>query len=308
MSRPSLLRRAAAAALGTSPHSTRATAVTPAVELRLARRAAAAVIGIRSYQPAGQPAAGPAHPAGSSSAASRVWEVRRPTGDVTRRLTAKAPPQGEKGTPPGHRPSHPSPRSDPWVTVAFDPASPVVIGTAGTPARQHQRRPRHGLALAAMAAVLAIAFTAFGYQLRPFIHQQSPSHSVGGDDPSPSPIVSGDVPDAYLGSWTTTITNAVGKNTRSLVIKQGRIGDEVLILVADGPTGGDTYHCVFAAELAAVPSGGGRLELGPSTVTSGTPATSCSPGGPSTLVLKDDNTLRRTSETSGEPLTYTRTR
>ncbi|MER5381771.1 hypothetical protein ABT040_16030 [Streptomyces sp. NPDC002688] len=158
-----------------------------------------------------------------------------------------------------------------------------------------------------MAAILAIAFTAFGYQLRPFIHQQSPSHSVGDDDPSPSPsaVVSGDVPEAYLGSWSTTISNATGKNTRSLVVKQGRIGDDVLILVADGPVESGTYHCVFTAPLAAV-SSGGQLKLGPSTVTSGIPLSSCSPGGPSTLTLESGNTLRRINSKTKDTLTYTR--
>lgn len=296
MSRSSLLRRGAAATLGATSHPTRTTVLTPALELRLTRRVAAAVLGIRSYQPAGTP-----------SKTSRLWEVRRPTDDALRLSTVKAPtPQAEKDTATSHQPPHHSkPRPDPTsrVTVISDPASPVVIGTNRTPPHQRQHRPRHTLALVAMAAVLAIAFTAFGYQLRPIIHVE-PSHSVGSNEPSPTPIVSGDVPEAYLGSWTVTISNAVGKNTRSLVIKQGRIGDDVLILVADGPTTGDTYHCVFTAPLSAAPSGG-RLELGPSTVTSGTPAASCSPGGSSTLTLTSGNALRRTTD-SGETLTYTR--
>ncbi|MGW3667424.1 hypothetical protein [Streptomyces sp. NPDC005141] len=310
MSRPSLLRRAAAAALGTTAHPTRTTTLTPALELRLARRAAAAVIGIRSYRLAGRvEAAGPSHPAGNSPRQPRVWEVRRPTDSTSRRSILTAPPpQAEKSTATVPGPTHhDSPRPDPsdWLTIVLDHASPVVIGTSDTPAQQH--RPRHTLALAAMAAVLAIAFTAFGYQLRPLVHRQTPSHSVGSNTPSPTPVVNGDVPEGYLGSWTTTITNTTGENTRSLVIKQGNIGDDVLILVADGPTSNDTYHCVFTAPLAAVPSGGSRLELGPSTVTSGIPAASCTPGGTSTLSLKSGNSLRRTTD-SGEALTYTRTR
>ncbi|MFF5303662.1 hypothetical protein ACFY5F_30335 [Streptomyces sp. NPDC013161] len=184
-----------------------------------------------------------------------------------------------------------------------------VIEPDGTSARQRQRGPRHALALAAVAAVLAIAFTAFGYQLRPFIHQQFPSHSVGGDAPahspsaSPSVVVSGDVPTAYLGSWRTTISNVTGKNTRSLVVKQGRIGDDVVILVADGPG----YHCVFTASLAAVVNGGRQLAFGPSNVTSGVPLSSCNPGSTTTVTLLDSgNTLRRTSLETRESLTYTR--
>ncbi|WP_432173457.1 hypothetical protein [Streptomyces sp. Tue6028] len=300
MSRPSLLRRAAAATLGATSHPTRTTVLTPALELSLARRIAAAVIGVRSYQAAG-----------TSPEPSRRWEVRRPADEAPRLTTAKArTPQPEKGTAPGDRPPHqrgPRPDRSARATVIFDPASPVVIGTSGTPSHQREHRPRHTLALAAVAAVLAIAFTAFGYQLRPLLHQQTPSHSVGGDDPTPTPVVSGVVPEAYLGSWTATITNAGGENTRSLVIKQGRVGDDVLILVADGPTTGDSYHCVFTAPLSAAPSGGDRLELGPSTLTSGTPAAACSPGKASTLTLTSDKRLRRTSD-NGDTITYTRSR
>ncbi|MGA5454839.1 hypothetical protein ACPCVO_50685 [Streptomyces umbrinus] len=187
----------------------------------------------------------------------------------------------------------------------------MTIGPSGTPAHQHQRETRHVLALAAMAAVLAISFTTLGYQLRPFIHQQFSAHSVG-DDPSPSPspspsaVSSGDVPQAYLGSWSATLSNDTGTNTRSLVIKQGRIGDDVLTLVADGPAESGTYHCVFTAPLDAVPNDGGRLKLGPSTVTSGVPMSSCSPGGTSTLTLTSGSALRRVNLETGDSLTYTR--
>ncbi|MET8081210.1 serine-threonine protein kinase [Streptomyces sp. NPDC005303] len=163
-----------------------------------------------------------------------------------------------------------------------------------------------------MAAVLAIAFTAFGYQLRPFIHQQFPAHSKQSDAPSapsapsssPTPVVNGDVPQAYLGSWRTII-NQDGEHTRSLVIKQGRIGDDVLILVADGPTTSGTYHCVFTAPLTAASSDGSELTVGPSTVTSGDPGI-CKPGGATTLTLTNGHTLSRTNSENGERLNYTR--
>lgn len=304
MSRPGLLRRATAATLGATGRPTQRTALTASVELGLARRAAAAIIGIRSYRPLG-----------NSSSVSRVWEVRRPPGATSRRSVLTAPPpQAEAGAATGPRPPlHEDLRPDPsaWLTVVLDPAAPVMIGPSDTPAQQRQRGPRHTLALVAVAAVLAIAFTAFGYQLRPFIYQQFPSHSVGGDDPSPSPsaVVRGDVPEAYLGSWSTTISNNSGTNTRSLVVQQGRIGDDVLILVADGPAGSggsDAYHCVFTAPLAAVSSGGGQLTLGPSTLTSGVPKSSCMPGSTTTLTLASGNALRRTDSETGDSLTYTR--
>lgn len=302
MSRPGLLRRATAATLGATCRPTRATALTGAVELGLARRTAAAVFGIRSYRPDT-----------NSSPQARVWEVRQPTRTAPRPVLtalsstrdqtsprATAPPTLHEDNDPGADPSA-------WLTVVLDPAGRALIGPDGTRAQRPQRGPRHALALAAMAAVLAIAFTAFGYQLRPFVHQWSPSHSVSEDPtPSPSAVVNGDVPEAYLGSWSTTIDNATGRNTRALVVRQGSIGDDILILTADGPVGSGTYHCVFTAPLAAVSKGGSRLTLGPSKVTSGKPLASCSPGGTSTLTLESRNTLRRVNSSSGEAITYSR--
>jgi hypothetical protein len=300
MSRPGLLRRAAAATLGASVRATQTTVLTAPVELGLARRAAAAVIGIRSYGRVDNP-----------RSASRAFEVRRPTAATSDQSPLTAPPpQGEARAEAGPRPPHRHDglRPDPpdWVTFVLDPTAAVVLGSGSTAAEQRQRRPHRVLALAAVAAVLAIAFTAFGYQLRPFIHQQFPAHSVQGDDPSssPTPVVSGDVPQAYLGSWRTTITNSEGDNTRSLVIKQGRVGDDVLLLVADGPATSGTYHCVFTAPLAAVSSAGSELRVGPSTVTSGDPSI-CKRGGATTLTLTG-HTLNRTNSENGETLNYTR--
>ncbi|MER5383250.1 hypothetical protein ABT040_23750 [Streptomyces sp. NPDC002688] len=66
---------------------------------------------------------------------------------------------------------------------------------------------------------------------------------------------------------------------------------------------------MFTAPLTAAPSSSGRLELGPSTVTSGAPASACSPGAASTVTLKSGSTLRRTiNNRSEDTLTYTRTR
>ncbi|MFE2297655.1 hypothetical protein ACFXAW_05605 [Streptomyces sp. NPDC059445] len=186
------------------------------------------------------------------------------------------------------------------LTVVLDPATTVAIGrTKGAP-QEDRRTPRHALALTAMAAVLAVAFTVFGYQLRPFIHPQPLSQTV---DPSPSAVVSGDVPASYLGSWHTTIANSTGHHYRSLVIKQGHIDDDVLILVADGPN----YHCVFIAPLTAVSNGGSQLKLGPSAVTSAIPLSACKPAGPSVITLGNKDTLRRAKpENPEDALTYTR--
>ncbi|MEU1489439.1 serine/threonine-protein kinase [Streptomyces sp. NPDC005776] len=115
------------------------------------------------------------------------------------------------------------------------------------------------------------------------------------------------VPEAYLGNWSSSIDNATGHSTRALVIQQGKVGDAVLTLTAEGPldTGG-TYHCVFEADLAAEPSEGAPVSLGPSTVTVGEPATSCTPGSSTTLTLLPDGTLSRVNTDSGEKLTYTK--
>ncbi|MFG2263029.1 protein kinase [Streptomyces sp. NPDC048720] len=132
--------------------------------------------------------------------------------------------------------------------------------------------------------------------------------------PTPTPSASasaaaadGAIPAAYLGTWETTIDNAKGANTRRLTIEQGEVGDTVLTLVADGPgDGGGTYHCVFEATLAEQPDGGGPLEIGPSTVTSGEPMSSCSPGEASEVTLLPDGRLKRAKASGGESLTYTR--
>ncbi|RMB83592.1 serine/threonine-protein kinase [Streptomyces shenzhenensis] len=125
--------------------------------------------------------------------------------------------------------------------------------------------------------------------------------------PTSSAPADGVVPAAYLGTWQTSIENAVGRNTRELTVEQGKVGDTVLTLVADGPTeGGGTYHCVFEAKLAEQPGGDGPLRIGPSTVTSGEPPSSCSPGAATEVTLLPDGRLRRTQQGGGESLTYAR--
>ncbi|MDN3247006.1 serine/threonine-protein kinase [Streptomyces sp. ZSW22] len=115
----------------------------------------------------------------------------------------------------------------------------------------------------------------------------------------------GTIPTAYLGTWSTTIDNASGVHTRRLTIQQGEVGDTVLSLVADGPAGSGSYHCVFEADLSAAPDSDGPLSIGPSTVTVG-PAASCAPGEPTTVTLLPNGSLRRVNNDNGESLTYTR--
>ncbi|MFE6416855.1 serine/threonine-protein kinase [Streptomyces enissocaesilis] len=131
------------------------------------------------------------------------------------------------------------------------------------------------------------------------------SPTTDADRPTSPTPEGGTIPTAYLGTWTTTIDNASGVHTRRLTIQQGEVGDTVLSLVADGPAGGSSYHCVFEADLSAAPDSDGPLSIGPSTVTTG-PAASCAPGEPTTVTLLPDGTLRRVNNDSGEALTYTR--
>ncbi|MFH8239912.1 serine/threonine-protein kinase [Streptomyces sp. NPDC018321] len=131
------------------------------------------------------------------------------------------------------------------------------------------------------------------------------SPTTEADRPTTPAPRDGTIPTAYLGTWTTTIDNASGVHTRRLTIQQGEVGDTVLSLVADGPAGGTTYHCVFEADLSTAPDSDGPLRIGPSTVTVG-PATSCAPGESTTVTLLPDGSLRRVNNGNGESLTYTR--
>ncbi|GGV05799.1 hypothetical protein GCM10010260_48910 [Streptomyces filipinensis] len=130
-------------------------------------------------------------------------------------------------------------------------------------------------------------------------------------EPTPSASVSvsadGLIPAGYLGTWESAIDNTNGANTRQLTIRQGKLGDSVLTLVADGPTSdGGTYHCVFTAKLVQQPAADGPLEIGPSTVTSGAPASSCTPGEATEVTLLPDGRLKRAKADGAESLTYTK--
>lgn len=122
---------------------------------------------------------------------------------------------------------------------------------------------------------------------------------------TPSVPVGGEVPPDYLGTWDSNIDNATGHHTRQLVIQQGDVGDSVLLLTADGPTkDGGTYHCVFTAELASVPTRDGPLHIGTSTATVAEPSTACiAHGAASTVTLLPDGRLQRVDS---EDLTYTK--
>ncbi|MEU6279606.1 serine/threonine-protein kinase [Streptomyces sp. NPDC047028] len=243
---------------------------------------------------------------------------------------------GQTPPPPGYAPAggmygYPPQAPAPYASyggglgaTAPYPPGPVTAGFGQEP----ERRSRRSTALLAVIAVV-VALGAGGavYALMNRGGHDTAGGTGGGKGgPGPtatastSPTTSSSasasasdsasasaVPDAYLGTWQASIENANGSNPRALTIQQGEVGDTVLTLVADGPTaGGGTYHCVFSAPLAQQPGGSGPLEIGPSTVTSGEPLSSCSPGEATEVTLQPDGTLRRAKVGGGESLTYTK--
>jgi hypothetical protein len=134
-----------------------------------------------------------------------------------------------------------------------------------------------------------------------------PTDPVTSPDPTTGSPDAGTIPADFLGTWNATLDGSDGADTRQLVIQQGEVGDTVLSLTADGPLeGGGTYHCVFEAALTDEPDDDGPLQIGPSTVTTGEPAESCSPGAATTVTLLPDGQLRRV-DTAGKSVTYAKT-
>ncbi|MFE4630644.1 serine/threonine-protein kinase [Streptomyces mirabilis] len=232
-------------------------------------------------------------------------------------------PQGGWGAPGSYGPTPP-----------YGPGTPTTpYGPAGVPEPEPPRRSgRSTAALIVVALVVALGAGGSVYALMqggpakgtddakassaaskspssPDSSPSSPSPPSSSPSDSPSPQASqggGAIPEGFLGTWDASIDNATGHNTRRLTIQQGAVGDTVLSLVADGPSGSSTYHCVFRAELTAAPGAGGPLAIGPSEVTGGAPISSCSPGAASEITLQSDGRLRRVNTGSGESLTYTK--
>ncbi|MFH9981794.1 protein kinase [Streptomyces sp. NPDC017179] len=234
----------------------------------------------------------------------------------------------------GHHP-YGAPGQTPVRTPPYGPpptGSTPSYGPSRFPEREPRRSGRSTAALVAVALVVALGAGGSVYVLMrgggdsdhkggapgptPAVgasthdatgHEGSdPSPAASQQSPSPSPS-DGVVPAGYLGSWTATIDNAYGSNSRRLTITQGGVGDTVLALVADGPIdSGGTYHCVFEARLTRRPVDGGPLEIGPSVVTTGRQREGCNPGAATQVVLLPDGTLQRVNTGTGEELTYTR--
>ncbi|MEU1406381.1 protein kinase [Streptomyces sp. NPDC005728] len=246
-----------------------------------------------------------------------------------------APPTYGAPSPYGYPQQHPYPPQpyNPYGAgglASTPPYGPPPVGTPpyGPPQEPDRRNGRSTALLVVIALVVALGAGGSVYALinrggddtgggtvNPAPTSTTTSPGTGTSQPT-APTTSaptssaptdGVVPDAYLGTWDTTIDNATGSNTRRLTIQQGQVGDTVLTLVADGPTeGGGSYHCVFEAKLAEQPGSGGSLEIGPSTVSSGEPLSSCSPGEATEVTLLSDGRLKRVKKSGGESLTYTK--
>ncbi|MET9965146.1 serine/threonine-protein kinase [Streptomyces sp. NPDC006356] len=222
---------------------------------------------------------------------------------------------------PGPTPPHaPAPAYGP--TPPYSPPLPYL---PVPPPEAPRRSGRSTVALVLVALVVALAAGGSVYALM----NGSGDNGAGGDptgrpatathstpdpatspeqtpDPTDSAPTDGAIPARYLGTWTASIDNATGENSRRLTIRQGEVGDKVLTLIADGPSGTGTYHCEFEASLTEAPATDGPLQIGPSSVTTGEPPTSCSPGEATEITLLPDGRLERLNTTSGEKLTYTR--
>ncbi|GHI06076.1 serine/threonine protein kinase [Streptomyces cellostaticus] len=229
--------------------------------------------------------------------------------------------------PPSAAYGYPQQSYHPYGGSGLGSTPPYGPPPAGVPQERERRNGRSTALLVVIALVVALGAGGSVYALMKRGGGDTAGGTVGpaptgtgtatgGTSQAPTPTGSaatssapsdGVIPDGYLGTWETTIDNSNGSSTRELTIGQGQVGDTVLTLVADGPTdGGGTYHCVFEAKLTEQPGGGGPLEIGPSTVSSGEPRSSCSPGDATEVMLQSDGTLKRVKKSGGESLTYTK--
>ncbi|GHH23255.1 serine/threonine-protein kinase [Streptomyces lanatus] len=224
----------------------------------------------------------------------------------------------------GYPPAGPTPPPPPYGSASpYGPTPPYNPPLPYLPAPQPEpprRSSRSTVALVLVALVVALGAGGSVYAL---MNGDGDDRADGGPSPTPTATATptpgpstptptdpapgdGAIPASFLGTWTASIDNDTGQNTRRLTIRQGEVGDTVLTLVADGPAGTGTYHCEFEAALTEAPVGDGPLEMGASTVTAGEPATACSPGGATRVTLLSDGRLQRVNPSSGEKLTYTK--
>ncbi|MFI1186412.1 serine/threonine-protein kinase [Streptomyces californicus] len=218
-------------------------------------------------------------------------------------------PQPHHPAPPGSH-TTPPPHPQPYGGTHQQPLAPAYFAPTPPPAAR-ERRPFG--ATAALIAVAVVVALGAGGSVYAFMKGDHP-----GKNASPGPSKStaagvgqrggkGAVPGGYLGTWSQSESTQQGAITRTLTIRQGKVGGQVLALTTEGPlSGGATYHCEFSAPLAARPGQDEPVRLGPSTVSSGEPLSACSPGRPTELTLLPDDTLRRSTPGPGQSLIYTR--
>ncbi|MFF3140740.1 protein kinase, partial [Streptomyces sp. NPDC057927] len=205
----------------------------------------------------------PAAPPAAHPAYGHPQQHPSPTGPP-----AYGHPQGGWGAPGSYGPTPP-----------YGPGLPTTpYGPAGVPEPEPPRRSgRSTAALIVVALVVALGAGGSVYALMqggpakgtddakassaasksPTSPDSSLSSSTPSSSPSdsPSPQASqggGAIPEGFLGTWDASIDNATGHNTRRLTIQQGAVGDAVLSLVADGPSGSTT--CVATAIISDMPS------------------------------------------------------
>lgn len=276
----------------------------------------------------------PVHPApGGTHALPTVVNPQQPGAPAAGYPAAYPAPAPGYGFPPQQSPNqgyaYGYPQQPGFGSASpYDP--PYPTGTQPPAPEPARRRTGSTVALVVIAVLVAIGAGGSVYALMNDngSHTASPKHSTtpstdsaggsgspspaGGQDPPPGDDgqggdEEGGVPASYLGNWSGSIDNAIGHSTRELVIRQGRAGEAVLTLTAQGPTdNGGTYRCVFEADLTDAVTGDAPLRVGPSTVTVGEPMSSCTPGSPTTLTLLPDGTLSRENTDTGEKLTYTK--
>ncbi|MEU5450626.1 MULTISPECIES: serine/threonine-protein kinase [Streptomyces] len=245
---------------------------------------------------AAPPAPGPA-PAPAPGPASGPYGRPQPS--------AYGFPQPHHPTLPGPY-TTPPPHPQPYGGARQQPLPPAHFAPTPPPATREGRS--FGATVALIAVAVAVALGAGG-SVYAFMKGDSP-----GKNASPGPSKSatagtgeGAVPGGYLGTWSQTETTQQGTITRTLTIRQGKVGGQVLALTTEGPlSGGAMYRCEFSAPLAERPGQDEPVRLGPSTVSSGEPLSSCSPGRPTELTLLPDDTLRRSTPGPGKSLIYTR--
>ncbi|MFI2114633.1 protein kinase [Streptomyces rubiginosohelvolus] len=293
----------------------------PATLLAQLGRQAVGLLDAEDPEEPGKPEAPgrPGSPRGPES--PRGWESPQ-TPETPRQPVRPQGPAGPALPPSGPRtlasPPWPTPPAQPThPTQPAYPSAPIPPAHfAPTPPPPTRERRSAGATVALIAVAVVVAIGAGG-SVYAFMKGDGP-----GTTASPGPSGSADtgsggkgqqgsgqgaVPEGFLGTWSGSIPGEQGASTRTLTIRQGDVGDQVLALTAEGPlTSGSTYHCEFSAPLADSPAGDGPVRIGPSTVSSGSPAASCSPGKPTELALLPDGTLRRTTTGTGESLIYTK--